>query len=220
MNYPFGYQSSIKDNELCGDGNAYSTYFRELDVRLGRWFAIDPKTIETPWESPYVSMGNNPICYNDPDGSDVNSFKDKNSMKFENIGINNYAIQNPDKHSLIDRIRALKENIELKKLEQKSSGPWLPMWLKRLLNPDSKYCRPHKYHSPVRKRNPLDLWGGWSIGRFGRNKDKTLTIIHWQLGHPNQGPPVSWYRGSKAMAWQFQHNWPFRIAFFYFSPLN
>ena len=67
-NYLFGYQSSIKDNELCGDGNAYSTYFRELDVRLGRWFAIDPKTSATPWESPYVSMGDNPDYFIDPNG--------------------------------------------------------------------------------------------------------------------------------------------------------
>ena len=65
FNYPLGYQSGIKDNELYGDGNAYSTYFRKLDIRLGRWFAIDPKTSATPWESPYVSMENNLIINND-----------------------------------------------------------------------------------------------------------------------------------------------------------
>ena len=66
--YPFGYQGSQKDNEIYGDGNAYTTYFRELDVRLGRWFTIDPKSAATPWESPYVSMGDNPIVNNDPNG--------------------------------------------------------------------------------------------------------------------------------------------------------
>ena len=90
-NYPFGYQGSIKDNELCGDGNAYSTYFRELDVRLGRWFAIDPKTTMTPWESPYVSMGDNPITIIDIIGdkwinlSEINRQNDEskiNTCKF------------------------------------------------------------------------------------------------------------------------------------------
>ena len=63
--YRFGYQGSEKDNEIYGEGNAYTTYFRELDVRLGRWFAIDPKTVATPWESPYVCMNGNPIQIND-----------------------------------------------------------------------------------------------------------------------------------------------------------
>ena len=48
---------------MKGDGNNYTTEFRQLDTRLGRWFSIDPKA--TPWESPYVSMGNNPIWRND-----------------------------------------------------------------------------------------------------------------------------------------------------------
>ena len=69
--YCYGYQSSEKDNEIYGEGNTYTTYFRELDVRVCRWFAIDPKTSATPWESPYVSMGDNPIWYSDPMGLEV-----------------------------------------------------------------------------------------------------------------------------------------------------
>lgn len=62
----FGYQGSEKDDEIAGvTGSHYTTFFRELDTRIGRWWAIDPKTSATPWESPYASMGNNPIWYND-----------------------------------------------------------------------------------------------------------------------------------------------------------
>src|SRR5690606_15897261 len=67
--YRYGFQGSEKDNEVKGIGNSYTTHFRQLDPRLGRWLSIDPKA--TPWESPYISMGNNPILHNDPLGDTV-----------------------------------------------------------------------------------------------------------------------------------------------------
>jgi RHS repeat-associated protein len=65
----FGYQGSEMDNEVKGNGNSYTTHFRQLDPRLGRWLSIDPKA--TAWESPYVSMGNNPIGFNDKLGDSI-----------------------------------------------------------------------------------------------------------------------------------------------------
>ena len=56
------------DNEVKGEGNHYTTEFRQLDPRLGRWFSVDPRAAEQPWQSPYCSMGNNPINLNDPLG--------------------------------------------------------------------------------------------------------------------------------------------------------
>jgi hypothetical protein len=41
----------------------------QLDPRLGRWFSVDP--IFQPWQSPYTSMDNNPICLNDVRGLKV-----------------------------------------------------------------------------------------------------------------------------------------------------
>ena len=68
--YRYGYQGSEKDNEVkSGDGNSYTTEFRQLDSRVGRWLSIDPKG--SAWENPYASMGNNPIMYNDPLGDTV-----------------------------------------------------------------------------------------------------------------------------------------------------
>ena len=64
--YRFGYQGSEKDNEVSGDGNSYTTEFRQLDPRLGRWFSVDP--VFQPWQSPYTSMDNDPINLNDPMG--------------------------------------------------------------------------------------------------------------------------------------------------------
>jgi RHS repeat-associated protein len=64
--YRYGYQGSERDDEVKGSGNSYTTEFRQLDPRLGRWLSIDP--VFQSWESPYVSMGNNPIWRNDVSG--------------------------------------------------------------------------------------------------------------------------------------------------------
>jgi RHS repeat-associated protein len=61
--YRYGYQGSEKDDELKGSGNSYTTQFRMLDPRIGRWFSTDP--IAHPWQSPYSSMDNSPILTND-----------------------------------------------------------------------------------------------------------------------------------------------------------
>jgi RHS repeat-associated protein len=70
--YRYGYQGSESDDEIKGDGNSYATHFRLLDPRIGRWLSIDPKS--SGFESPYASMGNNPIMYNDALGDTVNVF--------------------------------------------------------------------------------------------------------------------------------------------------
>jgi hypothetical protein len=59
--YRYGYQGSEKDREL--NTNTYTTFFREIDTRIVRWWSYDPKP--NPSSSPYVAMGNNPIWYND-----------------------------------------------------------------------------------------------------------------------------------------------------------
>jgi RHS repeat-associated protein len=66
--YRYGFNGMEKDNEIYGDGGAYMTEFREYDPRTGRWFSVDPKQNEIPWQSPYVAMDNKPIIRNDVDG--------------------------------------------------------------------------------------------------------------------------------------------------------
>jgi len=59
--YWYGYQGSEKDYEIKGEGNSYTTLFRQLDPRIGRWLSIDPKASSMPWQSPYCSMDNNQL---------------------------------------------------------------------------------------------------------------------------------------------------------------
>ncbi|MEY5041270.1 MAG: hypothetical protein RLZZ414_818 [Bacteroidota bacterium] len=64
LNYRFGYQGSEKDNEVnSSNGSSYTTEFRQLDTRLGRWFSVDP--VFQPWQSSYTSMDNNPVNLTD-----------------------------------------------------------------------------------------------------------------------------------------------------------
>jgi RHS repeat-associated protein len=64
--YRYGYQGSEKDKEL--NTNTYTTLFREDDTRINRWWSPDPKSSASPWSSPYVVNGNNPIIMIDPFG--------------------------------------------------------------------------------------------------------------------------------------------------------
>ncbi len=66
--YRYGFNGMEKDDEVAGDGNSYSTEFRQFDPRLGRWFSIDPQSESFPNESPYGFVFNNPITSTDKKG--------------------------------------------------------------------------------------------------------------------------------------------------------
>jgi RHS repeat-associated protein len=48
-----------------GDGNSYTTEFRQYDSRLGRWLSLDPLMSNFPWQSPYCAFDNNPVFFTD-----------------------------------------------------------------------------------------------------------------------------------------------------------
>lgn len=87
----YGYQGSEADDEVKGEGNSYTTFFRELDPRIGRWLSIDPKSHELPCQSPYISMDNAPIINIDPIG-DIVDPEGSSEQKDAYIGqLNNYS---------------------------------------------------------------------------------------------------------------------------------
>ncbi|MCH4828263.1 RHS repeat-associated core domain-containing protein [Flavobacterium columnare] len=59
--YRYGFQGQEKDDELKGEGNSLNYTFRMHDPRVGRFFAVDPKEDEYPWNSPYAFSENRVI---------------------------------------------------------------------------------------------------------------------------------------------------------------
>lgn len=66
--YRYGYNGMEADDEVSGNGNSYTTEFRQYDPRLGRWKSLDPLFKNFAWQSPYCAMNNNPISLVDPTG--------------------------------------------------------------------------------------------------------------------------------------------------------
>lgn len=97
--YRYGFNGMEQDNEVKGNGNHYTTYFRQYDSRLGRWFSVDPKTDLIHWESPFTSMGNNPIMNVDPNGDYF--FGLIGSTKEQRQAATKFAIEN--KGTVVDR---------------------------------------------------------------------------------------------------------------------
>jgi RHS repeat-associated protein len=63
--YRYGFNGMEKDDELAGEGNSYTTHFRQYDSRIGKWLSVDPKYSSFASSSPYLSFNGNPILYSD-----------------------------------------------------------------------------------------------------------------------------------------------------------
>ncbi|HSH67848.1 MAG TPA: RHS repeat-associated core domain-containing protein [Bacteroidia bacterium] len=73
--YRYGFNGMEKDNEVKGNGNSYTSDFRQYDSRLGRWLSLDPKMEKFPNVSPFVSFNDNPVYFIDPFGDQPSNKK-------------------------------------------------------------------------------------------------------------------------------------------------
>ncbi|GAA0876128.1 hypothetical protein GCM10009118_25380 [Wandonia haliotis] len=68
VDYRYQFNGMEHDGELSGNGNSYTTEFRQYDPRLGRWKSLDPKKRLFPSVTPYNFVFNNPVILTDPKG--------------------------------------------------------------------------------------------------------------------------------------------------------
>jgi RHS repeat-associated protein len=92
VGYGFSFNGMEKTDEINGEGNEYTTEFRQYDARLGRWLSLDPLFRNFPWQSPYAAFDNNPIIIKDPLGlagekstGDDNKKHDKENKRYDNL---------------------------------------------------------------------------------------------------------------------------------------
>ena len=72
--YRYGFQGYEGDSEIKGQGNSYTTEFRQYDPRIGRWLSLDPLKEKYPDISPYAFCVNNPIIFQDVKGDSIKLF--------------------------------------------------------------------------------------------------------------------------------------------------
>ncbi|MCR5496805.1 MAG: hypothetical protein K6F48_03105 [Paludibacteraceae bacterium] len=64
--YRYGYTGHEKENDIAS--GVYTTKFRLLDTRLGRWLSVDPLYMKSPSKNVYNYCSGNPMALWDPDG--------------------------------------------------------------------------------------------------------------------------------------------------------
>lgn len=95
--YRYAFNGMEKDDEIKGTGNSYTTFFRQYDPRLGRWFSLDPAMASFPDQSPYAFSFNNPISFSDPDGDCPEGVNCDNAVNpVDNMQIRNNRASNLD----------------------------------------------------------------------------------------------------------------------------
>jgi RHS repeat-associated protein len=67
--YRYGFNGMEQDDEVAGEGNSYTTHYRQYDARIARWTSVDPLFSSFSWQSAYAAFDNNPVYYKDPAGA-------------------------------------------------------------------------------------------------------------------------------------------------------
>jgi RHS repeat-associated protein len=129
----FAYNGMLKDDEIQGVGNSYTTEFRQYDARLGKWTANDPLMNQFPWMSPYCGFDNNPILLKDPKGLESGPAKEPYHNSFnpapKNVKITEryscdkiytYKLDNGELHTL-DPIEGQARMIKVNNTEYKAT---------------------------------------------------------------------------------------------------
>src|SRR5690554_3661708 len=82
--YRYGFQGQEMDNEIKGVGNSINFTYRMHDLRVGRFFAVDPLQKEFPWNSPYVFSENKVIHAKELEGLEaweINNYWNEDYIK-------------------------------------------------------------------------------------------------------------------------------------------
>lgn len=118
------------DGEVSGEGNSYTTQFRQYDPRLGRWKSLDPLMVKYPSVSPFTGMGNNPISLTDvfglePEDKDKKGSTSSNPEEANSVDEEKEIIQKHAGSGSTDDIFIKNGDLLVKYTYDKGSGTWI-----------------------------------------------------------------------------------------------
>jgi RHS repeat-associated protein len=113
--YRYAFNSMEKDDEVKGEGNSYTTEFRQYDPRLGRWLTLDPLFSNFPWQSPYCSFDNNPLIFTDVKGDSTKFVNEQGETIFD-VQDGSEEVFVIDKGKITDVYFQIKNNIKENKI--------------------------------------------------------------------------------------------------------
>ena len=95
--YRYGFNGMEIDHQVKGNGNSYTTEFRQYDPRLARWSSIDPLMTKYPFYSPYSTLNNNPLRFTDRLGLEGQDWIGKKDSKGNTTWEWRAEVDGPDK---------------------------------------------------------------------------------------------------------------------------
>ena len=119
QDYAYGFHGLEHDDEIKGEGNSYTTEFRQYDPRVGRWLSADQ--VFKAHESVYAAFANNPVNYLDQNGLDTNLTITQYQELVVETAVELYG-NNFDFHSRLNRIMAVQRSID-ELIQEVNSNP-------------------------------------------------------------------------------------------------
>jgi RHS repeat-associated protein len=118
------------DNEVKGNGNSYTTEFRQFDPRVGRWLSLDPLMSMFPSLSPYCAFDNNPVLYIDPYGlaSSTGENEPVDPISTSTSGTGEPVNNNPGSINGTNESPNPTDEVNIVAHKQESSSGWTRFW--------------------------------------------------------------------------------------------
>ncbi len=194
-----------KDDEVKGEGNSYTTEFRQLDPRVGRWLTVDPEFEHFPWQSPFASFDNNPLINNDPNGGSAQNQTSnpgkriiKLTSKIEKA--HEKGLDKREERLIIKRARLLNDSRNMEK-ENKSIS--LHNWfvfgkggsdhVESTLGSEREVATPEEESGPFNaigfKAARIDPSGKLDVFQVGKANPAYPRIPFWPIGNGYGQPP-------------------------------
>jgi RHS repeat-associated protein len=109
QDYAYGFHGLESDDEVKGEGNSYTTEFRQYDPRVSRWLSTDQ--VFKAHESVYAAFANNPVNYLDQNGLDTSLTITQYQELMMETTVELYG-SNFDFRSRLNRIMAVQRSID------------------------------------------------------------------------------------------------------------